>query len=111
MRHNGSMVYATAVAALLACYAPCGFAEEAPAAEGIIINPGALSHYALSLRDALAGTGKPVIEVHISNIHAREQFRRRSVTAAISRGVVTGLGWFGYIAALEALVEQLGAQR
>ena len=85
--------------------------KEAPAAEGIIINPGALSHYALSLRDALAGTGKPVIEVHISNIHAREQFRRRSVTAAISRGVVTGLGWFGYIAALEALVEQLGAQR
>ena len=85
--------------------------KEAPAAEGIIINPGAFSHYALSLRDALAGTGKPVIEVHISNIHAREQFRRRSVTAAISRGVVTGLGWFGYIAALEALVEQLGAQR
>ena len=85
--------------------------QEAPAADGIIINPGALSHYALSLRDALAGTGKPVIEVHISNIHAREQFRRRSVTAAVSRGVVTGLGWFGYIAALEALVEQLGAQR
>ena len=85
--------------------------KEAPAAEGIIINPGALSHYALSLRDALVGTGKPVIEVHISNIHAREQFRRRSVTAAVSRGVVTGLGWFGYIAALEALVEQLGAQR
>ena len=85
--------------------------KEAPAAAGIIINPGALSHYALSLRDALAGTGKPVIEVHISNIHAREPFRRRSVTAAVSRGVVTGLGWFGYIAALEAHAEQLGAQR
>ncbi len=79
--------------------------QEASAADGIIINPGALTHYSLSLRDALAATGKPAIEVHISNIHGRERFRRRSVTAEVCRGVVAGLGWFGYVAALEALVE------
>lgn len=81
--------------------------KEAPEADGIIINPGALTHYGLSLRDALAATGKPAIEVHISNIYGRERFRRRSVTADVCRGVVAGLGWYGYIAALEALVEEL----
>ncbi len=78
--------------------------QEAPAAHGIIINPGALTHYSLSLRDALAATGKPAIEVHISNIYGREPFRRRSVTAGACRGMVAGLGWQGYVAALEALV-------
>jgi 3-dehydroquinate dehydratase-2 len=82
--------------------------QEAPAADGIIINPGALTHYGLSLRDALAAAGKPAIEVHISNIYGREWFRRRSVTADVCRGLVAGLGWFGYIAALEALVQDLG---
>jgi 3-dehydroquinate dehydratase-2 len=80
--------------------------QQAVAADGIIINAGALSHYGLSLRDALAGAGKPAIEVHISNIHAREPFRRRSLTASVCKGVITGLGWFGYIAALEALVHE-----
>lgn len=79
--------------------------KEGATADGIIINPGALSHYSLALRDALAGAGKPAIEVHISNIHGREPFRRRSVTAGACRGVIAGLGWRGYIAALEALVE------
>ena len=77
--------------------------QESPAADAIIINGGALTHYALSLRDALAGCGIPAIEVHISNIYAREPFRRRSVTGAACRGVITGLGWRGYIYALEAL--------
>ena len=84
--------------------------QEAPEADGIIINGGAFTHYSLALRDALAIAGKPAIEVHISNIYSRERFRRRSVTADVCRGMVTGLGWFGYIAALEALVEEVGTE-
>ncbi|MBE3111108.1 MAG: type II 3-dehydroquinate dehydratase [Acidobacteria bacterium] len=78
--------------------------SEAPSAAGIIINPGALTHYSFALRDALAASGLPAIEVHISNIYGREHFRRRSVTAACCRGIVAGLGWRGYVAALDALV-------
>jgi 3-dehydroquinate dehydratase-2 len=78
--------------------------QESSAAGAIIINGGALTHYGLSLRDALAGCGIPAIEVHISNIYAREPFRHRSLTGAVCRGVITGLGWYGYILALEALV-------
>ena len=84
--------------------------QEAPDADGIIINGGAFTHYSLALRDALASAGTPAIEVHISNIYSRERFRRRSVTADVCRGMVTGLGWFGYIAALEALMEELGTE-
>jgi 3-dehydroquinate dehydratase-2 len=76
---------------------------EAPDAAGIIINPGALTHYSFALRDALAASGLPAIEVHISNIYGREHFRRRSVTAACCLGIVAGLGWRGYVAALESL--------
>jgi len=78
--------------------------QHAASADAIILNGGALTHYGLSLRDALAGCGIPTIEVHISNIYAREPFRRRSVTGAACRGVITGLGWYGYILALESLV-------
>ena len=77
--------------------------EKSPEAAGIIINPGALTHYGLSLRDALADTSLPVIEVHLSNIHAREEFRQQSVIAPIARGQISGLGWRGYIAALEII--------
>ena len=77
--------------------------EKSAEATGIIINPGALTHYGLSLRDALADTSLPIIEVHISNIHAREEFRQQSVIAPIARGQIAGLGWRGYIAALEII--------
>jgi 3-dehydroquinate dehydratase-2 len=77
---------------------------QSPGADGIVINPGALTHYGLSLRDALAACRLPIVEVHISNIYTRETFRRRSVTAEVSTGVISGLGWHGYLLALEAVV-------
>ena len=76
-------------------------------ANGIIINPGALTHYSFSLRDALADSGLPIIEVHLSNIYAREEWRAKSVIAPIARGQISGLGWQGYVAALRTLVGEL----
>lgn len=80
--------------------------SQAPQADGIIINPGALTHYSISLREALADTGLQVIEVHLSNIHAREWWRTRSVIAPVSRGQISGLGWMGYLFAVEALASE-----
>ena len=77
--------------------------KQAADADGALINPGALTHYSLALRDALEATRLPFVEVHISNIHAREEFRHHSVLADIAVGQVTGLGWRGYLAALESL--------
>ena len=81
--------------------------EQADSADGIIINPGALTHYGFSLLDALADTKLPIIEVHLSNIYSREEWRAESVIAPIAKGQVSGLGWRGYIAALEALAGEL----
>ncbi|MBI4200836.1 MAG: type II 3-dehydroquinate dehydratase [Chloroflexi bacterium] len=80
--------------------------KEAPSSQGVIINPGAFTHYSLALRDALANLSVPVVEVHISNIYAREPFRRLSVTAGVVKGQISGLGWYGYLAALEYLASQ-----
>jgi 3-dehydroquinate dehydratase-2 len=77
--------------------------KESPGSAGIVINPGALSHYSLALYDCLQALAVPVVEVHISNIHAREEFRSQSVTARAARGVITGLGFDGYVFAMEFL--------
>jgi len=81
--------------------------QQSSSANGIVINPGALTHYGLSLRDALADSGLPIIEVHLSNIYAREEWRAKSVIASIAKGQISGFGWRGYIIALETLVAEL----
>ena len=77
--------------------------QNAPGSAGIVLNPAALSHYSIALYDCLQALALPVVEVHISNIHAREEWRSRSVTARAARGVITGLGFVGYELALEYL--------
>ena len=78
-----------------------GAAEEGAGA--VVANPGALSHYSYALRDAIEGCGLPVVEVHMTNIHAREEFRRTSVLSPVCRASIIGLGAGGYHLALEAM--------
>ncbi|WP_026583341.1 type II 3-dehydroquinate dehydratase [Bacillus sp. J33] len=73
--------------------------------QGIIFNPGAFTHYSYAIRDAIAGIQVPVIEVHISNVHAREEFRHTSVIAPVARGQIVGLGLKGYELAFHALMD------
>ena len=79
---------------------------ESGGASGLILNAGALTHYGLSLRDALADSRLPVVEVHMSNIYAREEFRHHSVVAPLAVGQIAGLGWYGYVLALEFLASR-----
>lgn len=83
--------------------------EQAGVASGIIINPGALTYHGFSLLDALVDSRLPIIEVHLSNIYRREEWRAKSVIAPIAKGQISGLGWKGYVAALQILAGELAA--
>jgi len=74
--------------------------REGPGADGLVINPGALAHYSHALRDAITAVGIETVEVHLTNIYAREEFRRHSVIAPAARGQVVGFGMYGYAMAL-----------
>ena len=84
--------------------------EQAGSARGIIINPGALTHYGFSLLDALVDSRLPVIEVHLSNIHQRGEWRANSIIAPVAQGQISGLGWRGYVAAVQILAGKLKAR-
>ena len=82
--------------------------DAADEGAAVVLNPGAWSHYSYALRDACALLRWPLVEVHISNIHAREEFRHHSVVSAVATGVICGLGVNGYLLAVRAVADALG---
>jgi 3-dehydroquinate dehydratase-2 len=81
---------------------------ERDSADACILNGGALTHTSIALADAVRGFAKPVVEVHLSNIHAREAYRHTSLTASAARGIIAGLGPQGYVLAVDAVARLLG---
>jgi len=86
-----------------AVQAATGLTGSEPAADGLILNPGGFTHTSVALRDAIAQLPCPAIEIHLSNVHARELFRHTSLIAPVTHGQITGLGWRGYLVALDYL--------
>ena len=84
--------------------------EARTRADGVIFNPGAYTHYSIALRDAIASISVPVVETHLSNVHAREEFHHTSVVSAVCLGVVAGFGADSYLVAFEALRRHLAHQ-
>jgi 3-dehydroquinate dehydratase-2 len=80
-------------------------------ADGIVFNPGGYTHTSVALRDAIAAINLPVIEVHLTNIYAREEFRQHSLIAPVCLGTIAGFGWHAYALALRALADQLPKNR